>query len=405
MAKRSVSHSAARCARVVIVGTLLASAPLAFAGTIPPNFQEYGTAVAGYQDQFNGSSLNAGWTAVGTNVYSVSGGYLHIAAPGTDPAKLLYQGAPYDGIQQNVLVLGKIISAAGTDCRMGASASNTAAGHGVNLMFRGNETLDNVAFLDDYIVHGPQNSYAWALDTWYWIRILHAPNKTGGSDPAFNGSNDVFGKVWLADGVTAEPANYQFIWASNDSRSGYAGIQAGANYGASQWDVGYVLIQAAGLPTITAGPPGPQKPPDAPTNLVAGYAPGAGVSLSWTDNSNDETGFQVERAPAGFSFALLTTTAADAITATDPSLYPNTTYTYRVRAVNANGNSEYSNEASVTTAATEPIPAPPPAPSPLTASPLGLGSIARAGRTTAPTRRGSTSFARRAANRSADSRC
>jgi hypothetical protein len=367
-----------RIAAAVVV--VLAGGGAARAGTPPTNFAEWGTTVNGFQDSFGGTSLDPGWVAIGTNVYSVSDGWLHVAAPSSDPTKLLYEGASYDGTTQNVLALIKVTSATATDSRVGVSAGNTTIGYGINLMFRGNETLDNVAWLNDYVAHGPQNSFAWQVGTSYWVRMLHSPNKTGGADPAFNGSNDCFGKVWLADGTTPEPADYQFAWASNDSRSGFAGIQSGAPYGSSQFDVGYVLIQAAGLPSISVGPTVAPTPPEAPINLSASYTSGAGVSLSWTDQSADETGFQVERAAGAFPFSLLTTKNADETTHADTLLYPSVTYTYRVRSFNANGPSTYSNEASITTSAAEVAPAAPNAPSGLTASPLGTRSVALAWR-------------------------
>src|SRR5207237_7803170 len=113
-------------------------------------------------------------------------------------------------------------------------------------------------------------------------------------------------------------------------------------------EVGSGLIQASGLPSISAGPVAPPPPPAAPTNLVANYASGTGVTLTWKDNSPDETSFQLERAAQAFPFSLLATKPADATTHLDTLLYPSVTYTYRVRAVGPNGNSSWSNEASIT---------------------------------------------------------
>jgi hypothetical protein len=355
-----------------------APAPKSFAAAIPTNFAEYGTSVNGYQDQFTGTALDPGWTLVGGATVSVSGGYLHVSGATTDPSKLLYTGGTYDGVTQNVLALIKVVSTSGgSDSRVGVSASNTTAGQGMNVMFRGAPSYSNVAFLNDFIAHGPQNTYTWQTDTFYWMRILHSMNKTG-SDPLFNGANDVFAKVWPADGTTVEPAYYQWAWASNDSRSGFAGIQTGSNFATATFDVGYVLIQAAGLPTINVGPVAPPTPPNAPTNLVANYAAGSGVTLTWTDNSADETAFQIDRAAAAFPFSALATKPANATTHVDTLLYPSVTYTYRVRSQNANGNSAWSNEASITTDAAELPPEPPKTPSGLTASALGSDSVALA---------------------------
>ena len=63
----------------------------------------------------------------------------------------------------------------------------------------------------------------------------------------------------------------------------------------------------------------------------------ARVALSWTDNSNNETGFEVEVALDGIAgtYNLLILTAADATMHLDENLAPSTEHCYRVRAVNA----------------------------------------------------------------------
>src|SRR5205814_737646 len=64
---------------------------------------------------------------------------------------------------------------------------------------------------------------------------------------------------------------------------------------------------------------------------------------------------------------------ANTATYSDSGRAPNTTYTYRVRAVNFGGASAYSNEASAAT-----LPLPPSAPSSLTAAPLSSSSMSLA---------------------------
>lgn len=67
------------------------------------------------------------------------------------------------------------------------------------------------------------------------------------------------------------------------------------------------------------------------------------ATLTWADNSNNETGFEVERSTDGVNFAPLATTARNATTYVDES---GGVYYYRVRAVNSSGASAYSNIAS-----------------------------------------------------------
>ncbi|MFZ4521289.1 MAG: alpha/beta hydrolase fold domain-containing protein [Bacteroidales bacterium] len=64
----------------------------------------------------------------------------------------------------------------------------------------------------------------------------------------------------------------------------------------------------------------------APSNLTAVQIPGAHVTLNWADNNANETGFRVERKPAGGLFAVVANTAANVTGRTNniPGLDPNT---------------------------------------------------------------------------------
>ena len=76
------------------------------------------------------------------------------------------------------------------------------------------------------------------------------------------------------------------------------------------------------------------------------------VELGWTDTSTNETGFKIERRTGGGAYSQIATTGANSGNAayyTDNSTSPQTTYTYRVRAYNAAGNSGYNNEVTATT--------------------------------------------------------
>ena len=89
-------------------------------------------------------------------------------------------------------------------------------------------------------------------------------------------------------------------------------------------------------------------PPTNPDNLSAKIISFSQINLSWSDNSNDEVGFKIERKTTG-SFTEIATLGADITSYENTGLNPSTTYTYRVQAYNTAGNSGYSNEISSTT--------------------------------------------------------
>jgi titin len=90
-------------------------------------------------------------------------------------------------------------------------------------------------------------------------------------------------------------------------------------------------------------------PPDAPSDLTVDSTTLTSITISWTDNSSDEQGFQIERREEGGTFAQVGYVEADTTEYLDTGLEAGTTYHYRVRAVNAHGNSDYTNEATGTT--------------------------------------------------------
>jgi hypothetical protein len=72
----------------------------------------------------------------------------------------------------------------------------------------------------------------------------------------------------------------------------------------------------------------------------------ATATLTWTDNSTNETSFSIERQIAGGApYAEIGTCAANVATYTDTTLVAGTSYCYRVKAANAAGKSGPSNAA------------------------------------------------------------
>src|SRR5690606_15441231 len=66
--------------------------------------------------------------------------------------------------------------------------------------------------------------------------------------------------------------------------------------------------------------------PAAPSNLVANPTSASTIALSWTDNSSNETGFELYRKKAGGDYTLINTPNAGTTTYEDTGLEANTTY-------------------------------------------------------------------------------
>lgn len=185
------------------------------------------------------------------------------------------------------------------------------------------------------------------------FEIERAPESASGSGQP--GAFQLVGTVgsnittYTDNGLTAFTTYFYQVRASNSGGpSGYAGP-----------------VQVKTLDNI----------PVAPINLGAVPLSNSSIQLSWTDKSNNELGFEVQRSLDGSTFTPVTTSLApDATQFTDSGLAGNTIYTYRVRAFNSGGNSAFTNEASATT-----FPNPPSAPTGLAitvpAAPNGITSL------------------------------
>lgn len=110
--------------------------------------------------------------------------------------------------------------------------------------------------------------------------------------------------------------------------------------------------------TITCSAPG--APPTAPSNLSASVVSPSQINLLWTDTSNNENGFAIERKIGSLGvYGQISTVNANVTTYSDLGRSPGITYYYRVKAFNGDGPSAFSNEASATTPGGSSVPAPP----------------------------------------------
>ena len=108
-----------------------------------------------------------------------------------------------------------------------------------------------------------------------------------------------------------------------------------------------------------------------PTNLnftnalTSGTPAASSLTVNWNDNSTNETNYVLERSLNGTAFSVIATLPANTTSYNETGLTPNTSYYYRVKAVNATDSSVYTANATIVTPpvpsaptqATNPIPA------------------------------------------------
>jgi len=208
-----------------------------------------------------------------------------------------------------------------------------------------------------------------------WLADLHAiTTKDAAADidlsaytGGFTGASPVFtvagadnGTVsLLPDGQTAHftpaagfagPGSFQFTVAASDG-SAYTGTIN-------------VLVSAV------ANPNGPAAilAPSGTTLGAASFdlpAPHSTIQMGWTDNSNNEDFFVIERSADNIAYTDIAHPAANSSSYSDTiGLLPNTKYYYRLRAVNATDSSVYSTAVAVTTPPLPSAPAAAAAPTP-----------------------------------------
>jgi hypothetical protein len=116
--------------------------------------------------------------------------------------------------------------------------------------------------------------------------------------------------------------------------------------------------------------------PTAPTNLLVNGVSSSQLTLTWNDNSTNETGFRIERSIAGSGrWIQIGTVGTNVKTYTDSGLSAASKYAYRVSATTATGTSGYSEIVSQATAAVVSVPG---APGSLAATPVGTTEISLA---------------------------
>ena len=103
--------------------------------------------------------------------------------------------------------------------------------------------------------------------------------------------------------------------------------------------------------TVTVSTPDVPAAPPAPTSLSAKAAGSSQMNLTWADSTSTRDGFRIERCEGSgcANFAQVATVGPTAKSYADSGLKAFTSYSYRIRAYNAVGDSPYSNVATAKT--------------------------------------------------------
>ena len=113
--------------------------------------------------------------------------------------------------------------------------------------------------------------------------------------------------------------------------------------------IGFKITTTNGQTISGGSSPQTQAPSAAPSTLVASTKGAADISLSWTDSAINDASILIERketSPSATSYAQIASISSASTSFDDTSVSADSAvYSYRIRSSNANGDSDYSNEA------------------------------------------------------------
>jgi len=110
-----------------------------------------------------------------------------------------------------------------------------------------------------------------------------------------------------------------------------------------------VAVYVGGVKVYGSEPDTATAPPLAPDSLSLTVVSWQRIDLLWVDSSDNESGFRIERSTNNGPFVEIGTTAANITNYQSTGLTANTLYSYRIRAYNNAGNSDYCANATATT--------------------------------------------------------
>ncbi|MGI9108041.1 MAG: fibronectin type III domain-containing protein [Pyrinomonadaceae bacterium] len=198
-----------------------------------------------------------------------------------------------------------------------------------------------------YFHHPPYNSRtSWPDMQW--------PFREWGAHAVLSGHAHIYERVlkdgfpYFTNGLGGESLG-SFVTAIEGSI-----VRFGSDYGAMRVSAGsssltFEFITRRGVLIDSYSINREAAAPAAPTDLAASAFSPNQINLNWTDNSEGEDGFKVERSIDSVNFARVATVGPNVNAYSDINLQPATAYYYRVAAFKGETDSTYSDRASATT--------------------------------------------------------
>ena len=212
-----------------------------------------------------------------------------------------------------------------------------------------NEVTDTVNMGDDGLGEGPlgvavgPDGYVYVANNLsYTVSVISSTD----TDFTVETTVDVGSGPWGVD--VRNSGDFVYVTNSLDNTISVISTEFDEDGELSVTDTVIVGTTPAGLGRFTGG-----TIPKSPTDLVAESVSAFEITLSWTDNSDDENGFKIERTNFGGIFAGIAIVGPNVTSYADAELISYTTYYYRVLAYNDAGDSDYTNQVLATTAQEE----------------------------------------------------
>ncbi len=220
-----------------------------------------------------------------------------------------------------------------------------------------------------------------------WTSVKNATTKPGSLSATATSSSAV-SLSWTGNTNNTDITGYTYAYATNSSFSGatYVYVSDNGSAGASQTGLYagttyYFRVKAEGTsdaydspytPTVSATTD--SAAPDAPSGLTSSVISSSRIDLSWSDNSTDETGFELKRATdSGFTQNVVWIGNIQGTSYSNTGLAASTTYHYKVRAEGETQDSPYSTAVNATTNTSDDTP--PNAPSGISATAVSTTQV------------------------------